>query len=77
MSKKDLYIAEIRRLLDHWSAHDSRIETGDQAVEQAVQCDSDVSDEVHPQRTHASMTPDWPLGRGSMASAAGLQFRPD
>ncbi|MBK9444231.1 MAG: hypothetical protein IPN53_24265 [Comamonadaceae bacterium] len=77
MAKKDLYIAEIRRLLDHWSAHDSRNETGDQELVQEVQCDSDVSDEVCPQRSHASMTPDWPLGGRSMASAVGRQFRPD
>ena len=56
MSKKDLYIAEMRRLLDHWNEHVSRIEPGDQEVVQQAQCDNDTLDDARSQRSHASMT---------------------
>jgi hypothetical protein len=46
MKGKDLYIAEMRCLLDHWNAHVCRVETGAQYAVQKAQCDNDAPDDV-------------------------------
>jgi len=56
MSKKDLYIAEMRRLLDHWNEHVSRNKTREKALAQQEQCDNNTPDELRPQRSQAGMT---------------------
>lgn len=56
MSKKDLYIAEMRRLLDHWDAHVCRRETGEQEIVHESQRDNDAPEDLGPQRSRSSLT---------------------